>query len=101
MLDLLDTHLPTEYGSDDLVAEGKDWEEIRDEIILRVVRDFGISDAVVPFWFPTRIADHLRANGIELRPDEEFFDARRRSKNEYEIAGIRRAQRAASLWMST
>jgi Xaa-Pro aminopeptidase len=95
----LETHLPTEYGSDDLVAEGKDWEEIRDEIVLRAVRDFGITNAVVPFWFPTRIADHLRANGIELRPDEELFDARRRSKNEHEIGGIRRAQRAAEAGM--
>jgi Xaa-Pro aminopeptidase len=95
----LTTHLGTEYGSDDLIAEGKGWEEIRDELILRAVRDFGISSAVVPFWFPARVADHLRANGIELRPDEDFFDERRRVKSDVEIAGIRRAQRAAEAGM--
>jgi len=95
----LTTHLGTEYGSDDLVAEGKGWEEIRDEILLRAVRDFGISSAVVPFWFPTRIADHLRANGVELTSDSEFFDGRRRRKSEQEIAGIRRAQQAAEAGM--
>lgn len=95
----LTTHYGTEYGSDDLIAEGKGWEEIRDEIILRAVRDFGISNAVVPFWFPTRLADHLRSNGIELTPDSEFFDARRRRKNEHELAGMRRAQHAAEAGM--
>jgi Xaa-Pro aminopeptidase len=95
----LTTHLGTEYGSDDLVAEGKGWEEIRDEVTLRAVRDFGVTKAVVPFWFPTRMADHLRANGIEVTPDSEFFDARRRRKNEQELAGMRRAQRAAEAGM--
>jgi Xaa-Pro aminopeptidase len=95
----LATHLGTEYGSDDLIAEGKGWEEIRDEVVLRAVRDFGITNAVVPFWFPTRIADHLRSNGVEVTPDSEFFDARRRSKNEDELVGMRRAQRAAEAGM--
>ena len=35
------------------------------------------------------------AYGIEVTPDKSFFDGRRRSKNEAELAGIRRAQRAA------
>ena len=34
------------------------------------------------------------ANGIELAADQHFFDARRRIKNEHELAGIRRACRA-------
>jgi len=95
----LTTHLGTDYGSDDLVAEGKDWEEIQKEILLRAVRDFGVTNAVVPFWFPTKLADHLRANGIELTPDEKFFNSRRRVKNEEELAGMRRAQRAAEAGM--
>lgn len=96
----LTTHLGVDYGSDDLIAEGKDWEEIRDEILLRACKDFGITDAVVPFWFPTRLADHLRANGIELRSDEDLFDDRRRVKNEAEVAGMRRAQKAAEAGMA-
>jgi Xaa-Pro aminopeptidase len=95
----LTTHLGTDYGSDDLVAEGKEWEEIQKEILLRAVRDFGVTSAVVPFWFPTKLADHLRANGIELTPDEKFFNARRRVKNDEELAGMRRAQRAAEAGM--
>ena len=47
------------------------------------------------------VADHLRANGIELVPDRAFFNDRRRAKNEAEIAGIRRAQRATEAAMAT
>jgi len=48
----------------------------------------------VPRSFPVVVADHLRANGIDLRPEGELFDLRRRSKTPAEIEGIRRAQRA-------
>lgn len=95
----LQTHLGTDYGVDDLIAEGREWDDIRNELVLRACRDFGISDAVVPFWFPTELADFLRANGIELRPESEIFDQRRRVKSEAEIAGIRRAQAAAQAGM--
>jgi Xaa-Pro aminopeptidase len=53
----------------------------------------------VPHTFPLQLADHLRANGIELTPDREFFIERRRAKNETELDGIRRAQRAAEAGM--
>ncbi len=39
-------------------------------------------------------ADYLRANGIEVVVDRDLFDNRRRSKNEAELEGIRKAQRA-------
>jgi Xaa-Pro aminopeptidase len=48
----------------------------------------------VPPTFPVAHADHLRANGIEVVVDRDLFNNRRRSKNETELAGIRRAQRA-------
>jgi Xaa-Pro aminopeptidase len=96
----LQLHFSTDYGVDDLIKEGGKPEDIGKEILLRACRDFGVEDAVVPFWFPVDIADHLRANGIELRPDKEFFDNRRRSKNEAEIAGIRRAQKGAEAGMT-
>ena len=44
--------------------------------------------------FPLELADHLRANGIEVSVDRELFEGRRRSKTPTEIAGLRRAQRA-------
>jgi Xaa-Pro aminopeptidase len=95
-----EVHLSDEYGLDELVAEGRKPDEIRNEIMLRACRDFGIEDAVVPFWFPLELADFLRANGLELRADRELFDERRRAKNAAEIEGIRRAQRAAEAGMA-
>ena len=54
----------------------------------------------MPRTFPMYVADHLRANGITLTPDPKFFSDRRRVKNEAEIAGIRRAQKAAEAGMA-
>lgn len=96
----LETHLGTEYGSDELIEEGRSWDEIRNELVLRACRDFGIDAATVPFAFPLQLADFLRDNGVELRADRVFFDKRRRVKNAAEIEGIRRAQRAAEAGMS-
>jgi Xaa-Pro aminopeptidase len=42
------------------------------------------------------VTDRLRASGIEVVVDEAEFIRRRRVKNELEIAGIRRAQAAAT-----
>ena len=88
-------HPYEEFGFDELVRNGLGPEEIRNEVVLRACRELGLRSAVVPAWFPLQLADHLRANGIELRADREFFNARRRAKNAVELEGIRRAQRAA------
>jgi Xaa-Pro aminopeptidase len=64
------------------------------EVYLRALREIGVTEAVVPARFPLELADHLRANGVDLRVDRELFDDRRRSKNATEVAGLRRAQRA-------
>jgi Xaa-Pro aminopeptidase len=81
-------------GTDELFAQGKKGWEIELEIAVRACREFGIEQAAVPPSFPVGHADHLRANGIEIVVERDLFDDRRRSKNETEIAGIRRAQRA-------
>jgi len=92
--------LPYEdLGIDELYAQGLPREEIELEVILRATRRFGIERAVVPSTFPLLVADHLRANGIEVAADREQFVRRRRVKNEAELAGIRRAQRAAEAAM--
>jgi Xaa-Pro aminopeptidase len=96
----IETHFPTDYGVDDLIAEGGKPEAIMKEIALRACRDFGVEAARVPYWFPVDLADFLRSNGIDLRPDKEFFDERRRSKSGAEVEGIRRAQRAAETGMA-
>jgi Xaa-Pro aminopeptidase len=80
---------------DELIAAGVDSREREPELVLRACRVEGVERAVVPASFPVGIADHLRANGIELLVDPAVFDRRRRSKNEAELAGIRRAARAS------
>ena len=87
--------LPLEQlGVDELFAQGKKGWEVWLETAVRGCRELGIESAVVPPSFPLGHADHLRANGIELTVERDLFDNRRRSKNETEIAGIRRAQKA-------
>jgi Xaa-Pro aminopeptidase len=89
-----------EFGIDELYAQGLTRDQIELEIVLRAARRFGIEDAIVPPGFPLELADHLRENGIKLSADRKGFVARRRVKNDAELAGIRRAQRAAEAAMS-
>jgi|SRR6187402_843821 Xaa-Pro aminopeptidase len=88
--------VPSESISvDDLVAAGVDYYEIEPAQTMRAVRALGITRARVPFDFPVRIADALRAEGVELVPDQRLFDERRRRKTAAELEGIRRASQAA------
>jgi Xaa-Pro aminopeptidase len=84
-----------DLGMDELIARGLLPDELDRELVLRACQTVGIDQAAVPRTFPLDIADHLRANGVGVRAEGEAFDARRRVKTEAEIAGIRRAQRAA------
>jgi Xaa-Pro aminopeptidase len=85
---------PEQLGSDELYSQGlKGW-EIYLELAVRACRELGIVSAAVPASLPVGLADHLRANGIELTVDRHLFDNRRRSKNETELRGIRKAQKA-------
>ena len=87
--------IPTaELGEDELYAQGLQGPAIALELIVRACREVGIDRAAVPPHFPVEVADHLRANGIELAVDRDLFDNRRRSKNETELGGIRNAQKA-------
>ncbi len=83
-----------QLGTDELFAQGKQGWEIELEVALRACRELGIEQATVPPSFPVAHADHLRANGIEVVVDRALFNNRRRSKNDTELQGIRRAQRA-------
>jgi Xaa-Pro aminopeptidase len=88
-----------ELGLDDLLAQGlRPWDAQR-ELLLRACRTLGIESAAVPDTFPVLLADHLRANGVEVGADPELFAARRRVKNAAELEGIRRAQRACEAAM--
>jgi Xaa-Pro aminopeptidase len=88
------------YGYDELIATGLPREEIVwKHVNLNACRELGITGAVVPRSFPTLAADHLRENGITLEPDHKFFADRRRVKNQAELEGIRKAQKAAEAAM--
>ena len=96
----IEAHALEEFGYDELLAQGVPrLEVIALHMPLNACREFGIESASIPWSFPTYVADHLRANGITLTPDYELFAGRRRVKNEAELAGIRRAQRAADAAM--
>jgi Xaa-Pro aminopeptidase len=96
-------HLQTlpyeEFGLDELYGQGLSRDEIELEVILRAARRWGLEDIVVPGTFPLEVADHLRSNGIVVTADRRQFVRRRRVKSEAELAGIRRAQRAAEAAM--
>ena len=98
-LGLFELHPSEEYGSDELVRSGLSYPEVRQKVVLRAVKALGITSAVVPETFPLWLADRLRAEGVELKVDGDFFDDRRRVKTDAELAGIRRAQRAAEAGM--
>ena len=99
-LNLFELHPAEDYGLDEMRRSG-DFEagEIGKEIAVRAVKKLGITTALVPESFPLWLADRLRAEGIELTVDGAFFDDRRRVKSDAELAGIRRAQRAAEAGM--
>lgn len=84
-----------ELGMDELIAQGLSSDALDRELVLRACRRVGVEDAVAPRTFPLDVADHLRANGVDVRPEGRTFDLRRRVKSEAELAGIRRAQRSA------
>jgi Xaa-Pro aminopeptidase len=98
-LGLFEVHPHEELGMDELLASGLAPGEIDAQLGLRAVGSLGIERAGVPGNFPLWLADRLRAAGVELDVDQELFDDRRRSKTKAQIAGIRRAQRAAEAAM--
>jgi Xaa-Pro aminopeptidase len=86
-------------GRDELIAAGLPPHEIALEVCSRLCAKLDLRTAAVPPELPVALADRLRADGIELRPDAVLFDGRRRAKSGAELAGVRRAQRAAEAGM--
>jgi Xaa-Pro aminopeptidase len=91
----IEAHPYEEFGWDELIAKGLPREELDLELSLRAVREWNVSNAVVPSSFPLELADRLRGAGVELNVDRDVFLQRRRVKNDAELAGIRRAQKGA------
>ena len=92
-------HAFEEFGYDELLAQGLPREQVAVELVVNACRALGVSEAAVPWSFPLEFADRLRTEGVALRTEHGLFQNRRRVKNEIELAGIRRAQRAAEAGM--
>ena len=82
-------------GFFDLLEQGVSRDEADLETLIRAIRMWGVEDAIVPADLAVVVADRLRAAGIAIEVDSRTFEARRRVKTPAELAGIRRAQRAA------
>jgi Xaa-Pro aminopeptidase len=90
-----------DFAYDELIEQGLPREDIVwKHVNLNAVRALGITEAVVPRSFPALVADHLREDGIKLEPDYREFADRRRVKNESELGGIRKSQKAAEAGMA-
>jgi Xaa-Pro aminopeptidase len=92
--------LVDELGFYELLAEGAPRDDAELEVALRAVRRWGIESAVVPGDLPVALADRLREDGVEVQVDAKAVESRRRAKTPAELAGIRRAQRAAERGMA-
>jgi Xaa-Pro aminopeptidase len=90
---------PYELGLDELVEQGLRWDELEAELCARAAAQLGVRQLTVPATLPVSVADRLRADGIEIVPDEREFISRRRSKTAAEVEGVRRAQKAADAAM--
>jgi Xaa-Pro aminopeptidase len=91
---------PYELGLDELIAQGMQWHDLDVELCARAAAQLGARRLVVPAALPVAVADRLRADGIEVVPDEPEFIRRRRSKTPSEVEGVRRAQAAADAGMA-
>jgi Xaa-Pro aminopeptidase len=89
-----------ELGLEDLLAGGATLADAITECVARACAHVGVTDAVVPRDFPLQTADHLRATGVTVTADGDYFDLRRRMKSPAELAGMRRGQRAAQAAMA-
>jgi Xaa-Pro aminopeptidase len=90
---------PYELGLDELVGAGLRWDQLEPELAARGAKRLGARRLVVPADLPVSVADRLRADGVEVVPDQEEFIRRRRSKTSVEVEGVRRAQAAANAAM--
>jgi Xaa-Pro aminopeptidase len=89
-----------ELGLHELLEQGMQGEEADLETAVRALRRWGVEHAVVPPDLPVAVADRLRGEGIAIDIDARAVHARRRAKTPAELAGIRRAQRAAEVGMA-
>ena len=76
---------PYELGLDELVQRGMRWDEVEPELCARAAQRLEADRLVVPANLPVSVADRLRADGVDVVPDEREFIRRRRAKTQAEI----------------
>src|SRR5436305_2697410 len=89
-----------DLGYFELLRKGVDHHEAELTILVGALGRWEIDSVIVPRDFPVAAADRIRAAGIKLIIDGDAVDQRRRAKNDLELEGIRRAQRAAEAGMA-
>jgi Xaa-Pro aminopeptidase len=89
-----------DVGFYELLESGMARDQMVLELTARAIARTGLRSAIVDPDFPLAVADRLRGDGIALTPDHQTFALRRRAKAPEEIAGIRRAQKAAEAGMA-
>jgi Xaa-Pro aminopeptidase len=87
-------------GYFELLREGVGHAEAELTVIVRALERWGVESVSVPRDFPVAVADRVRGAGIGLSVDGDAIEQRRRAKTPLELAGIRRAQRAAEAGMA-
>ena len=95
----IEVHAFEKFGYDQLIATGLEIEQVHRAVWANACRELGVRAAIVPSGFPVAVADHLREAGIAIAVDQGSFDAGRRAKSAAELAGMRRAQKAAEAGM--
>ncbi|MDE3190146.1 MAG: M24 family metallopeptidase [Acidobacteriota bacterium] len=91
----IETLPPERFGIDELLRGGTPRVEAMLRSYVRALREIGVTEAAVPKDFPVELADRFRSEGIALSVERDLFEDRRRRKSATEVAGLRRAQRAA------
>jgi Xaa-Pro aminopeptidase len=89
-----------QLGLFELVEGGMPRDEAELETAIRALRRWGVEGAVVPGDLPVALADRMRGAGVAIEVDGRTVEGRRRVKTPAELAGIRRAQRAAEAGMA-
>ncbi len=89
-----------ELGYFELVREGVPHDEAELRTVVRALETWDVQEVVAAPDLPVAVADAIRTAGITLTVDGAIVDQRRRVKSAAELAGIRRAQRAAEQGMA-
>lgn len=91
-----------DFGADELIKdESFPMELFMAELTVRALAKLGDRDVIVPGTFSVAVADHLRAQGFDVKVDDEAWAMRRRRKTPSELEGMERAQRATDTAMLT